>query len=67
MSVCSLVSTIRTLLIFPFAFKLIFFMFRKPFERCHTVTDTQCNKYSWAALGLIFSGKQSKAVIAFIL
>lgn len=67
MSVCLLVSTVRTLPIFPFAFKLAYFMFRKPFERCHTVTDTQCNKHSWGALGLIFSGKQRKAVIAFIL
>lgn len=61
-----LVLTIRTLLIFPFAFKLTYFIFRNPFERCHTVTDTICNKHSWAALGLIFSGKQRKAVIAFI-
>lgn len=58
---------IRTLLSFPFAFKLIYFMSSKPFEIFSTVTDTQYNKHSYAASIFIFSGKQKKAVIAFIL
>jgi len=39
----------------------------KPSEISSTVTDTQYNKHSCAASVLIFSGKQRKAVIAFIL